>query len=127
MERLRRAGDRPLAVDRVWLPAEVGGPLLGADWSRTSLYARLAETGVGRPDSGWGASGPFSRPRRTRGDSGSTRPSRCSASSAWAVWATGRWNGVAASCADRFAVMSTFEGGRTEASLRLSTFSPRER
>jgi GntR family transcriptional regulator len=51
--RLRRAGDEPLAVDRVWLPASAGAPLLGTDWSHTSLYDQLAQHGGRRPDSGW--------------------------------------------------------------------------
>lgn len=128
IERLRRAGDEPLAVDRVWLPAEVGGPLLGADWSRTSLYARLAETGVGRPDSGW------ERVRAVLAPEEDSR--RLGLDPPVAVFCLERLGCVGDRAvewrrsfvrADRFAVMSTFEGGRTEASLRLSTFSPRER
>ena len=42
LERLRLAGGEPLAVDRVWLPADVAAPLLDADFRRTSLYAELA-------------------------------------------------------------------------------------
>lgn len=41
LERIRLADDEPLAVDRVWLPADRARPLLGADFSRTSLYAQL--------------------------------------------------------------------------------------
>ena len=43
LQRLRYAGDEPLAVDAVWLPAELARPLLGVDWSRTALYDELAE------------------------------------------------------------------------------------
>jgi GntR family transcriptional regulator len=43
LERLRLAGDEPLALDRVWLPAEVARPLLEADFTRTALYDELAE------------------------------------------------------------------------------------
>jgi GntR family transcriptional regulator len=47
LERLRLAGDEPLAVDRVWLPASLAAPLLKADFAHTSLYAELtARTGV---------------------------------------------------------------------------------
>ncbi len=47
LERLRLADDRPLALDRVWLPAEVGRPLLAVDFSETALYAELrARCGV---------------------------------------------------------------------------------
>ncbi|MFK4084188.1 GntR family transcriptional regulator [Kribbella sp. NPDC020789] len=43
LERLRYAGDEPLALDRVWLPAELAEPLLDADFTHTSLYNELAE------------------------------------------------------------------------------------
>ncbi|MEU5691877.1 GntR family transcriptional regulator [Actinosynnema sp. NPDC020468] len=43
LERLRLADDEPLAIDRVWLPAAIAAPLLDADFSRTSLYAVLAD------------------------------------------------------------------------------------
>jgi GntR family transcriptional regulator len=47
LERLRLAGDEPLALDRVWMPASIAEPLLTADFRRTSLYeALLALTGV---------------------------------------------------------------------------------
>ncbi|WNV82139.1 GntR family transcriptional regulator [Umezawaea sp. Da 62-37] len=47
LERLRLAGGEPLAVDRVWLPADVAAPLLDADFTNTSLYAELqARTGL---------------------------------------------------------------------------------
>lgn len=43
LERLRYAGDQPLAVDRVWLPADLAAPLLDADLTHTGLYTELAE------------------------------------------------------------------------------------
>src|SRR5689334_21648132 len=43
LERLRYAGDEPLALDRVWLPASVASSLLDADFTHTSLYNELAE------------------------------------------------------------------------------------
>lgn len=42
LERLRLGDDVPLALDRVWLPAAVAAPLLGADFTATSLYDQLA-------------------------------------------------------------------------------------
>ena len=42
LERIRFAGGQPLALDRVWLPADVGRPLLDADFTHTSLYNELA-------------------------------------------------------------------------------------
>jgi GntR family transcriptional regulator len=47
LERLRLADGEPLALDTVWLPADLGAPLLEADLSHTSLYDELAaRTGV---------------------------------------------------------------------------------
>jgi GntR family transcriptional regulator len=47
LERLRLAGEEPLALDRVWLPAAVAAPLLETDFTHTSLYGELAaRTGV---------------------------------------------------------------------------------
>lgn len=52
MERLRLAGDEPLALDTVWLPGDLGAPLLDADFTHTALYDELAaRTGV-RVDGG---------------------------------------------------------------------------
>lgn len=42
LERLRLAGEEPLAVDRVWLPAVLAAPLLEVDFSRTALYDEFA-------------------------------------------------------------------------------------
>lgn len=42
LERLRLAGGEPLALDRVWLPAQLARPLLSADLTHTSLYDELA-------------------------------------------------------------------------------------
>ena len=41
LERLRLASDRPLALDRVWLPAKEAAPLLEGDFSETALYEQL--------------------------------------------------------------------------------------
>ncbi|GAA2966360.1 GntR family transcriptional regulator [Actinokineospora diospyrosa] len=46
LERLRLAGDEPLAIDRVWLPAEHGRCLLSADLTDVGVYAVLARTGL---------------------------------------------------------------------------------
>jgi GntR family transcriptional regulator len=43
LQRVRYAGDEPLAIDAVWLPAELARPLLDVDWGRTALYDELAE------------------------------------------------------------------------------------
>ncbi len=41
LERLRLAGDEPLALDRVWLPADLARPLLDVDFTHTALYTEL--------------------------------------------------------------------------------------
>lgn len=43
VDRIRVAGDEPLALDTVYLPEEQARPLLGADLSSGSLYQHLAE------------------------------------------------------------------------------------
>lgn len=43
LERVRYAGEAPLALDAVWLPAELARPLLDADWSHTALYDELEQ------------------------------------------------------------------------------------
>ncbi|GAB2964933.1 HTH-type transcriptional repressor PhnF [Amycolatopsis acidiphila] len=52
LERLRLAGDEPLALDRVWLPASVARPLLEADFRHTSLYGELHKRAGIRLDRG---------------------------------------------------------------------------
>ena len=42
LERLRLADGEPLALDTVWLPAELAAPLLDADFTHTALYDELA-------------------------------------------------------------------------------------
>ena len=42
LERLRLAGGEPLALDSVWLPADLAAPLLEADFTHTALYDELA-------------------------------------------------------------------------------------
>lgn len=52
LERLRLAGDEPLAVDRVWLPAALCRPILDADFRHTSLYGELDRRAGVRIDHG---------------------------------------------------------------------------
>ncbi|MFZ0159286.1 MAG: GntR family transcriptional regulator [Kineosporiaceae bacterium] len=42
LERIRLADGEPLAHDRVWLTADLGRALLGADFGRTALYDEIA-------------------------------------------------------------------------------------
>jgi len=42
LERLRLANGTPLALDRVWMPAAMGAPLLSVDFTHTALYDELA-------------------------------------------------------------------------------------
>jgi GntR family transcriptional regulator len=53
LARVRWAGDAPLAVDRAWLPAELGRPLLEVDFTHTALYDELERTLGIRPNEGW--------------------------------------------------------------------------
>lgn len=53
LERIRHAGEAPLALDRAWLPMAVAGDLVHADFSRTALYDELERRCGFRPDAGW--------------------------------------------------------------------------
>lgn len=53
LDRLRFAGDEPLAIDRTWLPFRIAAPLLQVDFSRTALYDELDRTIGRRPTEGW--------------------------------------------------------------------------
>jgi GntR family transcriptional regulator len=53
LSRLRLAGNEPLAIDRLWLPFEIGEPLLDVDFSHTALYDELERSVGRRPTSGW--------------------------------------------------------------------------
>lgn len=53
VERLRFAGDEPLALDRSWLPEGLAAPLLSADLSTGSLYDTLAILCDLRVSGGW--------------------------------------------------------------------------
>jgi GntR family transcriptional regulator len=47
LERLRLANHEPLAIDRVWFPAEIAEPLLAVDFARVGFYDELASrTGI---------------------------------------------------------------------------------
>lgn len=52
LERVRFAGDAPLAHDRAWLPASLAAPLLDVDFTRGALYDELARTSGTRPTGG---------------------------------------------------------------------------
>lgn len=53
LDRLRLADAEPLALDRVWLPLEIGRPLLDSDFGHTALYDELERTVKIRPNQGW--------------------------------------------------------------------------
>lgn len=52
LERLRLAGGAPLAIDRAWVPHEIAGPLLEADFAHTALYDELATLCGIHPETG---------------------------------------------------------------------------
>ena len=43
LERLRMADDAPLALDRVWMPADLAVPVLEVDFAHTALYDELRD------------------------------------------------------------------------------------
>ncbi len=53
LERLRHAGEEPLALDRSWLPADLAAPMLGAELSVGSVYDVLADACGLRVTGGW--------------------------------------------------------------------------
>ncbi len=53
LERLRYAGDEPLAIDRTWLPMSIGAPLLTSNFEHTALYDEMDRLCGVRPDAGW--------------------------------------------------------------------------
>lgn len=54
LERVRLLDDEPIAVDCSWLPASFARPLLGVDFTHTSLYGELrSRCGGVAPTSGW--------------------------------------------------------------------------
>lgn len=53
IERIRFAGDIPLAIDRIWLPGTVGRNLLEVDFTHTSLYDEMERAFGVRPNAGW--------------------------------------------------------------------------
>jgi GntR family transcriptional regulator len=52
LERIRFAGDEPLAVDTAWLPRDLAAPLLALDFTTGGLYDALAARCGVRPESG---------------------------------------------------------------------------
>lgn len=53
LSRVRLADDEPLAIDRIWIPADLGEPLLDVDFTRTAVYDELERTTGVRPTTGW--------------------------------------------------------------------------
>jgi GntR family transcriptional regulator len=109
LERLRLADGTPLALDRVWLPASIGEPLLDVDFCRTSLYEELARTGI--PVTGGQETVRAAIPSRAEHDAlGLERPS-----AVFSLERTGTSSGVPVEWrhtlirADRFALTSTLE------------------
>ncbi|MGB3186466.1 MAG: GntR family transcriptional regulator [Ornithinimicrobium sp.] len=52
LERVRLAAGEPLAHDCVWLPGDIGAPLLHTDFGHTALYDELDRRHIPRPDGG---------------------------------------------------------------------------
>jgi GntR family transcriptional regulator len=109
LERLCLADGRPLALDRVWLPASIGEPLLDVDFRRTSLYEELARTGI--PVTGGQETVRAVIPSRAEHDTLGLQPP----SAVFSVERTGTSSGVPVEWrhtlirADRFALTSTLD------------------
>jgi len=109
LERVRLADSEPLAHDCVWLPGEIGTPLLHTDFSRTSLYDELERRQIPRPDGG-----------RERITATNLSPDRAEhlrvapGTAALVVERTGLWHGQPIECrrtivrADRFTLLMSF-------------------
>ncbi|MEZ5340692.1 MAG: GntR family transcriptional regulator [Acidimicrobiales bacterium] len=52
LSRIRLADDEPLAIDNVWLPHDIAGPLLKSDFTHTALYEELDRISGCRPTQG---------------------------------------------------------------------------
>ncbi|MDA8037732.1 MAG: GntR family transcriptional regulator [Actinomycetota bacterium] len=66
IERLRFAGEEPLAIMRSWLPADIGSKLVEADLESGSLYDLLSEKCDIRVTGGWERIWPFNPPAADR-------------------------------------------------------------
>lgn len=53
LRRLRLVDGAPFAVDEVWLPDEIAGTIMDADFAHTALYIELERATGLRPLSGW--------------------------------------------------------------------------
>jgi GntR family transcriptional regulator len=53
LERIRCADGEPLAIDRTWLPASIGAPLLDSNFEHTALYDEMERLCGVRPNAGW--------------------------------------------------------------------------
>ncbi len=116
LERVRYAGDDPLALDRAWLPMDLAGDLLEADFVRTALYDELERRCGFRPDAGWERIAPIVPPvadcrrLRMRRDEAAFFLERLST---WAgrpvEWRTTTIRG------DRYRFVSTFRAGEAPA------------
>jgi GntR family transcriptional regulator len=53
LHRIRYGNQQPMAVDRVWMPADVARPLLEQEFTQTSLYDHLERSLGRRPNEGW--------------------------------------------------------------------------
>jgi GntR family transcriptional regulator len=53
LERLRLAGSDPLALDRIWVPYDIGGRLLEVDFTHTAFYDELLRHAGVAVSSGW--------------------------------------------------------------------------
>ncbi len=128
LERVRLAGREPLAHDCVWLPSEIGTPLLHTDFSRTALYDELERRQIPRPDGG--------RERITATNLSPVQAEHLNVApgaAALVIERTGLWHGQPIECrrttvrADRFTLLMSWTSkgydiqGQTDRSISTTT------
>ena len=94
LERLRLAGGEPLALDTVWLPADIAAPLLEADFTHTGLYDELAaRAGVRLQGGREHIRAVDAHARRSSASCRSRPPRRRSPSTGWGTPGADPWSG----------------------------------
>ncbi|MFE2175058.1 GntR family transcriptional regulator, partial [Kitasatospora sp. NPDC059462] len=92
LERVRLADEEPLAVDRVWLPADLAHPLLDVDFTRTAPYDELERHCGSRICGGWERIRAVVPGRGSGSCWTARRPPRCWRSSGSAAKPAGSWS-----------------------------------
>ncbi|MDO8337073.1 MAG: GntR family transcriptional regulator [Microcella sp.] len=123
--RLRLADDSPLAVDRIWLPSEIGEALLDVDFSETALYRQLAKK------CGISLDGGSEELRAETADAGLARQLQCAPGTTLfridrIAWSRGRAIEFRRTCviADRYVARTSFGEPRSAAGTARDEKTP---